>query len=111
MAVFYLPLCYVMLRTTKVAGLYHATLDVYFPIALFSKAPHYFSKRAPYRVVAAATLEDDEERRIDDERNAMSGSSLESMLRQLFLTDTVTQHSDSGATRTPVSLARSFQAI
>lgn len=84
----------------KVAGLYHATLDVYFPIALFSKAPHYFSKRAPYRVVAVAAMGNDKDRGFDAESIAMSGSNLESMLRQLFLTDTATQQEDSGATGT-----------
>lgn len=99
-----------MLRATKVAGLYHAKLDVYFPIALFSRAPHYFSKRAPYRIVAAAALGDGEEQRGDNERNEMSGSNLESMLRQLFLTDTGRQQADSGATRTLVRLTRHVEA-
>lgn len=82
-------------------------------MALFSKAPHYFSKRAPYRVVAVAAMGNGPEREFDDECNTMSGSNLENMLRQLFLTDTATQQEDSGATGTTtlVRLARLVQAI
>ena len=86
-----------LVRAIKVTGLYHATLNVYFPIALFSKAPHYFSKRAPYRVVAVAAVGNDPEPAVG-ECDTMSGSNLESMLRQLFLSDTATQQEDSGET-------------
>lgn len=106
----YYPTC-CLLRATKVAGLYHAILDVFFPIALLSKAPHHFSKRAPYRIVAVGAVENDQGRKFGDERNAMSGSSLESVLRQLFLTDTATRQGDSGATRTLVRLIRLVKAI
>eukprot|EP00752_Nemacystus_decipiens_P007742 g6921.t1 len=87
------------LQQLQVAGLYHATLDVYVPIALFSKAPQYFSKGAPYRVVGVAAIGRDQER-VDDDCYAMSRSSLESVLRQLFWADTATQEEISGATRT-----------
>lgn len=36
----------------QVAGLVNPFLDIYFPITLFSVAPKYFSKRAPYRIVS-----------------------------------------------------------
>lgn len=86
-------------------------LDTYFPATLFSRAPEYFSKRAPYLIVPVRG--GGEERGIEEEEAANRGSrsagsegDLEVILQELFLTGTAIQQAESGASRSPVSLGR-----
>lgn len=93
-SVFSATYIFCVLCTIKVAGLYSAMLDIYFPIALFSRAPKYFSRRAPYRVVPV--LGDGGDWRVGEAKATQHETRLEEILRQMFLTDTALQQEDSG---------------
>lgn len=90
----------------KVAGLYSEVLDIYIPITLFSRAPKYFSRRAPYRVVPV--LGDDEDWRMGEAKNITHETRLEEILRQIFLTDPTMHQAASGALQTQLVRLASF---
>lgn len=61
-----------MPHALKVAGFVNPLLDIYFPIALFERAPKYFSQSTPFRIVPV--LGDGEKQAQGEDGGAVSGS-------------------------------------
>lgn len=106
-------LCYCALRAIKVAGLVNPLLDIYFPTTLFSRAPKYFSKRAPYRIVSVCGGGErwgGGKKKKANRRSKTAGSedALKVILGQIFLTDAETQQAEPAAPLSPVSLGHIF---